>query len=169
MRFFMNRHYSTAQKIINNVEEKIITSLTRHPKIVRADQYYDVLTFSIDVANKRKLAGILGDVLKDNLPNSLYEKYQRLKENEKKELRETIVVDYFMSLKSFTANLNNIDINISAKRDTLGDDVYAKISLPKEFFDKDKISHELRHSISLAQQELMTAENDVLTFQNYAL
>lgn len=31
MKFFMNRHYSTAQKIIGTIEKKIISALAKHP------------------------------------------------------------------------------------------------------------------------------------------
>ena len=165
MKFFMNRHYSTAQKIIDTIEKKIISALAKHPTIISANQNYDVLTFTTYLSKKRKLAEILGDSLRNSLPNNLYDKYQRLKQDEKEELRERIANDYFRALELSTEKFSNLDIKISIKSDHWGDDVYAKISFPNEFTDKDKLSKELSRSLASVQKELIESNNDAFQSQ----
>lgn len=175
MRFFMNRHYSTAQKIIDSVWKKTIASLLKHPTII--DTKDNSFTFGIYLYNKPKLAEILGDVLKTNIPDFLYDKYQQLNAAEKNKFREKIANEYFQLIKNHTENINKIDLQISMeevilKGDVIGYDACGKISLPKDFFDKDILSKELCNSITAAKQMLVVSlveSDEILQFQNNSL
>lgn len=175
MRFFMNRHYSTAEKIIDSFWKKIIASLLKHPKII--DTKDNSFTFGIYLYNKPKLAEILGDVLKANIPDFFYDKYQQLNAAEKNEFREKIANDYFKFLELSTNKLTNIDIHIHddalaeffGGRFDYGPQLSGKITLPGEFFDKDILAKELCNSITAAKQMLVVSlveSNEILQVQN---
>jgi hypothetical protein len=167
----MNEHYSTAEKIIGIVKNKLILALSgaKHPEIIRAYKEKYVEDFTACLADQRNLAQQLGDILKEKLPKDLYAKYQRLKENEKQELREKIATAYFLLLKSCIENLENIDIKISIREERLyGKNVEMTISLPEEFIkiDKDKLTADLDDAISSVREKLFAAENEIVHFKS---
>lgn len=152
--------------ISRTMEEKVVNLLG----IPIIEQKNDD-SYSLFVANKRKLIESLGDAIKKALPNNLYGKYQRLREEEKRILRNKIVNEYFKALKSSSENLKNLYTQTSRGAiDRAGCMFYdVEIFFPVEFTNKAYLSKMLANSLTMVQKVLIKSENEIYQFQNTSL
>lgn len=148
MRFFLTRHFSTAKKIIEGIEKKIIHDVELEPN--------DEVDY-IHMINKNKLIQILGTVLEGAIADPLYNKYQKLPSTEKNALRNEMIDAYYASLKSCTMNFQKLDIRINI----VANDPYhmcgqrfVDINLPEIFHNKDMLTLELRAALSEMRETL---------------
>lgn len=151
----MRKHYSTAQKIIDRITAKIAFKL----RALKWDRLF--------LKGNRYLAEILGDVLKEKIPDRLYKRYQNLDEKGKKEFRETIANQYFISIESLTEQFKKVDVRWETYKQSKWDDEedHAYIILPSAFTNKEQIFKMLSSAITAVQQMLL-CEDEIIKFQN---
>ena len=112
------KQYSTAEKIIKRVSEKLdelycqeeksnlkasMSEGLQHAKAGCEEKGY-VFAFARNLCldGSSQLKNVLGDVLKDALPDSVYRRYQLLNTEEKEAIREKIATEYVRLIEKET-------------------------------------------------------------------
>ncbi len=172
MRFFMFKQYSTAQKIINSVINKIYawkkeagdTSAVSLQHFAKQHFNYDHgdedIRLIIELKDKRKLAEKLGDILKQHLPNDLYANYQKSSSEQKARLREMIANDYFNAIDNDNMRENTKHYLDPVDPYVAGTNIYFVITLEDKFFDPKLLAKTIERSVIAFKHELQGVKSE---------
>ena len=149
------RHFSTSRKIIDIIEKSINLQLRNEPEI-QSDANQSA-SFSLSLKNKGKLAIILGKTMQQELSDPVYDKYQKLTDNQKDKIRQRIADTYFEEIKKI-----QVLKDLKRKKDTYYIDTVPSINLiyvlPEIFMDQTKLAGLLKKVLAATKLELSNSK-----------
>ncbi len=165
--------FSTANKIISSVREKIIHILkTTHPAISQMClNRENIQIVFISIASRDELVKGLGNLLTSELPTDpYYTTYQQSNDDSKEALRDDIAHEYVTSLHltpQFVKSLQSTDkanedkdtgtFHIKVTITTVAEkkkDVCVEVALPKEYTNEKILLGKLKKSIDSVKENL---------------
>lgn len=133
---FRRKQYSTAERIIESVTERLSLGASKNP-LLRGAKTREYDGYLAELKNSHTLSTALGNVLKNSLEER-YAVYQALAEPEKKALRQIICDAYVMeveqSMAEFKVNIRLTDKVVGWK---LRDCLCAELTLPDAPYTKE--------------------------------